>query len=423
MKIDYQEEGASLRHLDIELPAGDLEAEFEKGVGRLSKSIRLPGFRKGKIPKDVIRARFRGDVLKEAVSDLVPHALGEALKERNLYPLDDPRISKLESELGKPLRFRASFEVMPEIELRLYKGLEVEAPSTSVTDEEVAAGIDALREQHARFDPIEGRGARDGDIVMGDLSEEPRGGGKGQKHEGVTIEVGSGSYHPALHEQLQGKSPGAVIRFAADFPAEHASRARAGKTYDAEFHLLELKQKVLPDADDELAKDLGEYTTLDDLKADLRRRAEERARHGDEQELRRRLLAKLVESNAFEAPSSLVELELDSRIENTVRDLVQQGIDPKASGIDWSKVRSNERESADGAVKAMLLLDRIAEREGLFASEEEVEAEIGRYAEALEKSPAALRAQLSKDGTLDRIRGRIRREKAVDFIKQHAKLH
>jgi trigger factor len=179
---------------------------------------------------------------------------------------------------------------------------------------------------------------------------------------------------------------------------------------------------VLPDADDELAKDLGEYTTLDDLKADLRRRAEERARHGDEQELRRRLLAKLVESNAFEAPSSLVELELDSRIESTVRDLVQQGIDPKASGIDWAKVRANERESAAGAVKAMLLLDRIAEREGLFASDEELEAEVGRYAEALEKSPAALRAQLSKDGTLDRMRSRIRREKAVDFIKQHAKL-
>jgi len=422
MKTEYLEEGSSLRHLDIELPADALADEFEKGVGRLSRTIRLPGFRKGKIPKDVIRARFRGDVLKEAVSDLVPHALGEALKERNLYPLDDPRISKLETELGKPLRFRASFEVMPEVEAKVYQGLEVEKPSTEVTDEQVAAGIETLREQHARFDPIEGRGAQDHDFVMGDLTERPQGGGKAEKHEGVTIEVGSDSYHAALHGELQGKSPGEVLRFTASFPAEHPARARAGKNYDVEFHLLELKQKVLPEADDELAKDLGEYQTLEELKAELRRRGEERAHHEDEQELRRRLLSKLVEANTFDAPISLVEMELDSRLESTAREFHQQGIDPNATGIDWRKVRENERESAASAVRATLLLDKVAEREGLGATEEEVETEIGRYAEALEKSPAALRAQMAKDGTLDRVRGRIRREKAVDFIKQHAKL-
>ncbi|HEY7820909.1 MAG TPA: trigger factor [Vicinamibacteria bacterium] len=422
MKIDYLEEGPSLRHLDIELPADALADEFEKGVGKLSRTIRLPGFRKGKIPKDVIRARFRGDVLKEAVSDLVPHALGEALKERNLYPLDDPRISKLESELGKPLRFRASFEVMPDIEAKVYEGLEVEAPQTAVTDEQVEAGIEAVREQHARFDPIEGRGAQDRDFVMGDLTERPAGGGKAEKHEGVTIEVGSDSYHPSLHEALQGKSPGDVLRFTASFPADHPARARAGKSYEVEFHLLELKQKVLPEADDELAKDLGEYQTLDELKAYLRARGEERARHEDEQELRRRLLAKLVEANPFDPPLSLVELELDSRLEATARDLHQQGIDPNATGIDWRKVRENERESAAASVRASLLLDRIAERESLAATEAEVDAEVGRYAEVLEKSEAALRAQMAKDGTLDRVRGRIRREKAVDFIKQRAKL-
>lgn len=422
MKVDYLEEGSSLRHLDIELPADTLAEEFEKGVGRLSRTIRLPGFRKGKIPKDVIRARFRGDVMKDAVSDLVPHALGEALKERNLYPLDDPRISKLESELGKPLRFRASFEVMPEIEAKVYQGLEVEAPSTAVTDEQVDAGIEALREQHARFDPIEGRGAADHDVVMGDLTERPQGGGKAEKHEGVTIEVGSDSYHSALHQQLQGKSPGDVLRFTASFPAEHPAKARAGKTYEVEFHVLELKQKVLPEADDELAKDLGEYQTLAELKDELRRRAEARARHEDEQELRRRLLAKLVEANPFDAPSSLVEQELDSRLEAAARDLYQQGIDPNSTGIDWRKVRENERPASVEAVRATLLLDKVAEREGLSATEEELSAEISRYAEALEKSPTALRAQMAKDGTLDRVRGRIRREKAVDFIKQHAKL-
>jgi trigger factor len=306
--------------------------------------------------------------------------------------------------------------------VKVYEGLEVEVPKTEVTDEQVAAGVEALREQHARFDPIEGRGAADHDFVMGDLVERPEGGGKAEKHEGVTIEVGSDSYHSSLHEALQGKSPGDVLRFTADFPADHAAPARAGKTYGVEFHLLELKQKVLPEADDELAKDLGEYQTLEELKAEMRRRAEERAGREDEQELRRRLLSKLVEANPFDPPSALVEHELDSRLESTARDLYQQGIDPNATGIDWRKVRENERESAASAVRASLLLDKIAEQHGLSVPEDEIEAEIGRYAEALEKSPAALRAQMAKDGTLDRVRGRIRREKAVDFIKQHAKL-
>lgn len=422
MKVDYVEEGSSLRHLDIELPPEDLQAEFDKEVARLSRTVRLPGFRKGKIPKDVVRARFRSDVLSHAVKDLVPNALSQALKERNLYPLDDPRISQLESELGKPLKFRASFEVMPEIEVRDYQGLEVEKPSTEVTDEQVDKAIEALREQNARFDPIEGRGAQDGDFVMGDLVERPTGGGKAEKHDGVSIEVGSDSYHPALHEQLQGAKPGDVLRFTASFPADHPNRSRAGKSFEAEFHLLELKEKVLPTADDEWAKDLGEYDTLAELSADLRKRAEERARHDDEQELRRRLLKKLVEANSFDAPSSLVELELDSRLEAVARDLYQRGIDPNSAGIDWQGLRHNEREAATEAVKSSLLLEKIADKEALTVSEEELSAEIERFAGALDKSASAVRAQMAKDGSLDRLRGRLRREKAVDFIKQHAKL-
>jgi trigger factor len=422
MKVDYLEEGSSLRHLDIELPPSDLEDEFEKGVGRLSRTLKLPGFRKGKIPKDIIRSRFRSDVLSQAVQDLVPNALGQALKERSLYPLDDPRISKLESELGKPLRFRASFEVMPSIEARDYRGLEVEEPKTSVTDEQVDKGVEALREQHARFDPIEGRGARDGDFVMGDLEERSADGGKPQKHEGVNIEVGSDSYHRALHEVLQGAKPGDVVRFTASFPADHGSRARAGKTFEGDFLVHELKEKVLPAADDELAKDLGDYETLAELRAGLRQRAEERAAHEDRQERRRRLLARLVEVNPFDPPASLVELELDSRIEAAGRDLYQRGVDPNAAGIDWSAVRKNEKASADTAVRATLLLEKIAEQEGLSVSEEEVSAELGRYAEALEKSKEALRAQMTKDGSLERLKGRLRREKAVDFITLHAKL-
>lgn len=422
MKVDYVEEGSSLRHMDIELPADDLHEEFEKGVRSLSRSVKLPGFRKGKIPKDVIRQRFRSNVLEQAIQDLVPKAVNEALRERELYPIDDPRISNLESSLGEPLRFRATFEVIPGIEVRDYKGIEATAQKTTVTDEQIEAGIEHLREQNARFDPIEGRGAQDHDIVLGDLVETPSGGGAEKRHEDVSIEVGTEAYHKSLHEMLQGAEPGAQITFTAAFDADGGDPERAGKSFDVTFDVKELKEKVLPDADDELAKDIGSFDTLDELKAEFRSQAEKRAEREDEQHLRAQLIQKLIDANAFDPPETLTEREIDSRLEAAARDLYQKGVDPTKAGIDWNAVRTEQRASAEAAVKATLLLDGLARQESIEVTEEEVSAELEKASEALEKSPEALRAQMMKDGSLERLTGRLRREKAVDFIKQHAKL-
>ena len=422
MKVDYVEEGSSLRHMDIELPADDLHEEFEKGVRSLSRSVKLPGFRKGKIPKDVIRQRFRSNVLEQAIQDLVPKAVNEALRERELYPIDDPRISNLESNLGEPLRFRATFEVIPGIEVRDHKGIEATAQKTTVTDEQIEAGIEHLREQNARFDPIEGRGAQDHDIVLGDLVETPSGGGAEKRHEDVSIEVGTEAYHKSLHEMLQGAEPGAQITFTAVFDADGGDPERAGKSFDVTFDVKELKKKVLPDADDELAKDIGSFDTLDEIKAEFRSQAEKRAEREDEQHLRAQLIQKLIDANAFDPPETLTEREIDSRLEAAARDLYQKGVDPTKAGIDWNAVRTEQRASAEAAVKATLLLDGLARQESIEVTEEEVSAELEKASEALEKSPEALRAQMMKDGSLERLTGRLRREKAVDFIKQHAKL-
>ncbi len=423
MKVDYVEEGSSLRHMDIELAADELNDQFEKGVRSLSRSVKLPGFRKGKIPKDVIRQRFRSDVLEQAIQDLVPKAVNEALKERELYPIDDPRVSNLESKLGEPLRFRATFEVIPSIEVRNYKDIEASEQKTIVTDEQIEAGIEHLREQNARFDPIEGRGAEDHDIVLGDLVETPSGGGAEKRHEDVSIEVGTEAYHKSLHEMLQGAEPGAEISFTANFDADGGDPERAGKSFDVTFHVKGLKEKVLPDADDELAKDIGSFDTLDEVKAEFRSQAEKRAEREDEQHLRTQLIQKLMDANAFDPPESLTEREIDSRLEAAARDLYQKGVDSTKAGIDWNAVRTEQRASAEAAVRATLLLDRIAQQESIEVTEAEVSAELQKASEVLEKSPEALRAQMMKDGSLEQLTGRLRREKAVDFIKQHAKLN
>ena len=422
MKIELVEEGSSLRHLDVELETERLAEEYEKGVARLRRTVKLPGFRKGKIPAEVIRRKFHSDVLSQAVQDLVSHTLAEALKERELYPLGDPRISDLESELGKPVKFRASFEVMPRVEASDYRDLEATERKTEVTEEQVDAGVEQLREQNARFDPVEGRGAQDHDFVMGDLTETGPDGGEPRKHEGVTIEVGSEAYHAKLHEALQGAEAGADVSFTAAFPAEHQDPERAGKTFEASFLVHEVKEKVLPEADDELAKDLGDFDTLDEVRAELRKQGEARAKHDDEQDLRGQLLDQLVAKNPFDPPSSLVDYEVESRLQSAAQDLQRRGIDPAQAGVDWNALRTEQRASAEAAVKATLLLDSIVEQESIEETEEELSAEIGRAAEALQKGPEAVRAQMMKDGTLDRIRSRLRREKAVDFIKSHAKL-
>ena len=422
MKVDYAEEGSALRHLDFELPAEDLNDEFEKGVIKLRKSVKLPGFRKGKIPKDVIRSRFHSDVLEQAVHDLLNKAVHDALEERELYPLGDPQISNLEPKLGEPLKFRASFEVMPDVHAKDYEGLEVTEQKTEVSEEQIDSGIEHLREQNARFDPIEGRGALDHDFVMGDLVETPSGGGAVERHEGVSFEVGSEAYHEALHEKLQGAEAGAPVSFSVSFPAEHGDPERAGKSFDVVFEVKELKQKVLPEADDEFAKDMGDYDTLDEVRAGLRSQAEERARHDDDQHLRSQFLEKVIAANPFDAPASLVEHELDGRVEAAARDLYHRGIDPRQTGIDWGKVRDEQRASAENAVKATLLLNSIVKQEKLEETEEELSVEVEKASKMLEKSVEASRAQMMKDGTLEQVRGRLRREKAVDFIKLRAKL-
>ncbi len=422
MKVDYVEEGSALRHFDVELASETLAEEFEKGVTRLRRTVKIPGFRKGKTPKDIIRNRFHSDVLNQAVQDLVEQTLRDALEEREIHPLGDPRISNLESELGKPLRFRASFEVMPKIEAKDYEGLAATEQKTEVTEEQIDAGVDHLREQHARFDPVEDRGAKDGDIVVGDLTETRDGDGDTKTHEGVSLEVGSEAYHPGLHEKLQGAHPGDELKFSVSFAAELDDPERAGKTFSGVFALKELKEKVLPEADDELAKDVGEFDTLADVRAELRKQAEARARNEDEQHLRSQLLEQLVKANPFDAPGMLVDYEVQGRLESAARDLHQRGIDPSQAGIDWNQMRDEQRASAENSVKATLLLDSIVEQENLEETEEALTAEISRAAEALEKSVEAIRAQMMKEGTLERIRSRLRRELAVDFIKLHAKL-
>lgn len=422
MKVECVEEGLSKRHLDIELPVEQVSEAYEKQVKRLSQSIKIPGFRKGKIPKDMVRTRFRSDILNQIAQDLVPDALQRAINEKGLNPIGEPEIGELDIDADKPLRFRASFDVMPQIEVGDFKGLEVTQRRTEVGEDEIDKRLESLRERAARFDPVEGRGIRDGDFVMGAVQEQPTAGGPPQRQDGAVIEVGKGAYHPTLDEKLQDANVGDTVSFQATFPADHSDHEKAGKTYDVTIEVKEVKEKVLPELDDDLAKDLGDFENLEDLRKRVREQAEAEAQAGDEQHLRNQLLEKLIEANPFDAPESLVEHELHRRVEELARSFVDRGLDPSGSGIDWQDVRERQRDSAKESVKATILLDRIIEQEGIKEAEEEVDKEVERIAADVKKKPEVVRAQLMKEGGLDGLRRRIKRDKAFDLLRQGARI-
>jgi trigger factor len=422
LKVECVEEGSSKRHLDIELPVERVSEAYEKEVRRLSRTIKIPGFRKGKVPKDMVRTRFRSDILNQVAQDLVPDALQRALNEKGLNPIGEPEIGKLDLDTDKPLRFRASFDVMPQVEVGRFKGLEATERKTEVSEDDIDARLQSLRERAARFDPVEGRGIRDGDLVMGSVQEQPVAGGPPQRQDGAVIEVGTRSYHPTLDEKLQGAHPGDTVSFQATFPPEHRDREKAGKTFDVTVEVKEIKEKVLPELDDELAKDLGEFESFEELKKHVQEQAEAEAKAGDEQHLRNELLQKLIEANPFDAPESLIEHELDRRLEDLARSFIDRGLDPGGSGIDWRDVRERQRESATESVKATILLDRIVEQEAVKETEEEVDNEVERIAANVKKTPAVVRAQLMKEGGLDRVRRHIKRDKAFDLLRQNARI-
>lgn len=423
LKVEYVEEGLCRRHLDVEVPAETVTEAFDKQVARYSRTLRLPGFRKGKIPKDLVKNRYRAEILNQIVQDIVPDALGRALDQRSLRPISEPEIGQLDVHVGKPLRFRASFEVMPRIEVKDYKGLEVKQSSAEVAEGEVEKRLEALRERAATYAPVEDRGAKDGDFVRIDIRERPaEGKGRERAQEGVLVEVGSDAYHPALHEALQSTEPGDTPSFTASFAGDHPDSERAGHTFEVDLEVKELKEKVLPALDDDFAKDLGELESLAQLREQVRKQAEAEAKHQADQDVQQQLMEKLLEANPFEPPRALVEHELDRRVEDLARSLIDRGVDPRKAGIDWAELRESQRESATRSVAATMLLDRLAEQEQLRESEEDVDREVEAIAKQVKKGTEAVRAQLMKDGTLERIRRRLRRELAVDLLRQNARI-
>jgi trigger factor len=411
------------REIQVEIPADEVTRTTESLVQKYQKLARLPGFRRGHVPASIIKQRFSEDIKSEVVETLVPRYFRQEAEKKGLVPVSQPRVTDLHIHDGEPLTFKASFEIMPEVKVEGYKDLRADKPEISVTDAEVEETLNGLREQHAAFNPVEGRALADGDFAQVSLDGMPKEGDPAAKAQPVhmdeiLVEIGGKTTMHEFTENLRGANPGDEKTFDVVYPEDYSDKRLGGKTFSYTVKVHAIKQKTLPELNDEFAKELGaEFSSMDEVKKRIREGMESEKKHRAEHEAKDKLLAELVKRHDFAVPESLVEHQIDVRLERGLRALAAQGMRSEdMKKMDLNRLRAGQREQAVHEVKASLLLDKIADAEKIEVGNEEIDREIDALAQQSKQTPDAIRARLTRDGALDRIRNRIRNEKTLNFL-------
>ena len=401
------------------MPVEEVEAETGRALEKVKQRAKLPGFRPGKAPASIIRQHYSSDIRRQVLETLVPKYLNNRFEAENLKVVGQPDISDVHFEAGEPLRFKAEFEVVPQIELQDYKDLSVPYHDPEVTDAEVDKRIEELRQQKAEFVNEDPRPVQDGDFAV--LSLESLGeDGPPVKQDELSLEVGGADTLEGFTENLRGMSPGEEKEFDVAYPEDYGQEKLAGKT--VRFHALVkgIRRKELPEVNDEFAQDLGDYRTVDELREALRKSLFAQKQYEAQQDAKNKLVDKIVDMHDFPVPEVFVDQQIRNRVEQRLRLLADQGIDPKSLNLDWKKVKESQGDKAMREVKASMLLSRIAEREAIAATRDEVDREVERIAKQQREPFAAVRLRFEKDGTLGRIASHIQTEKTLNFLFEHA---
>jgi trigger factor len=421
MKTELTDVSETQKTLTIEIPTDVVDAEIDRVAHGYTRHARIPGFRPGKVPRTLVKQRFRDQILHDVMHDLIPRAVDEALTERGLEPVDTPDIRDVDLAEGRPLTFTAAFETVPEFDAGDLSSLTVPQPPTVVGEEAVDRTLQRLRERASKFETVEGRPSADGDTVLLSIDRTGPDGVVDHRDE-TAIEIGAADNPPGFDANLVGLSEGESRTFTVQLPDTYPAPELAGTTQTYAVTLKGIRRRVLPDLDDELAKDIGPFESLAALRDRVHADLEEDARESARRQVRAELIRQLAQRMPFDVPASLVEREMDRRVQELARQLMSQNIDPRNAGIDWAQLRESQRVPAREAVAGALVLDQIARREEITVSQEDVDKEIEELAGRAGRTPAALRAQLDKEGGIARFSVGLRRERAVDLALSRAKM-
>ena len=426
MKSEIVDVNQTRRDLTIEVPSTVVDEAIGHAAAKLGRAAKIPGFRPGKVPVNVIRQRFRPQIMQDVAEHLVSKAVGDALVEKGVEPIETPDIKDLVLEEGKPLTFKATFDVVPSFDPGDLSTIEATEPSRAIEDDAVNQSLERLRERNARYEAVEGGAVDAGHTVV--VALERRGTDKEgkpgdvDKHEQVNIELGAPSNPPGFDAEVIGMTPGSSKSFTITYPEDYTIPELAGGKVDYTVNLKEIKKRVIPALDDELAKDLGDFSSLEELRKRVREDLEHEAMHAAERQLRQDVLKQLATRVPFPVPASLVEREIDRRLEDFARRLMDQRIDPRQANIDWNAFREGQRAPATEAVASAIVLDEIAKRDEITVADEDLNAELERYAQQTGHSVASIRARLQKDGELGRLAAGLRRDKAIAHVLSKASI-
>ena len=423
VKTEFADLSETKKSVAVEIPSDIVDAQIDRVARSYSRQARIPGFRQGKVPATLIKKRFREQILHDVANDLIPRAIDEALRERGLEPVDTPDVRDVTLDEGQALTFTATFETLPPIDPGPLDTISLRRPAVTLEENAVEQTLTQLQNRAARYEPIEGRGIEEGDTVTLDIERMPTAAGeKPDHHHDVVVEIGGKANPPGFDEQLKGLEAGTNKTFTIHYPDDYAVKEMAGTSVEYTVAVKDLRKRVLPALDDEFAKDVGEFETLqalrDRVSEDLQREAEAEA----DRNLRGELLKQLAARVVVDIPDSLVEREIDRRTEEFARRLMDQNIDPQRANIDWDQFRDSQRDASRESVKSALVLDEISRREHVTVSDEDIEKDVARYAERSGLSPAAVRARLEKEGALSRLSAGLRREKTMDYVLSQAQV-
>ena len=405
--------------LEISIPVEVVEKETAKVAEQFREKVHLKGFRAGKAPMSLIRKNYDTDIRQKVVENLIPKAVDDRIAAEQLRAISRPNVTDLHFHDGKDLHFKAQFEVFPQFEIPNYNGVEVVYKEPEVTDEDVSKRIDEIRDTKATYANVDPRPLADGDYAVVSL-ESLSGTDEGIKADEVQVLIGGPETLPGFTENLTGSSPGDDKEFDVTYPADYGRETLAGKTVRFKVGVKGLRRKDLPELNDEFAQDLGDFRTLDEVKDAVRKSILAQRQNDAQREAKDKIIEKLVDTNEFPVPEIFVDRQIENRVEQRLRSLQAEGVDPKSFKLDWDKVKAAQKDAALREVKASLVLGKVAEKESINATNEEVDRELDRIARQEKQPVAVLRRKLTENGELSRIASHIQTEKTLNYLFEHA---
>ena len=417
MKVEVASKSSCQRAVSVEVDSESLKPEYLAVCSKYQQQARVPGFRRGKTPMSIVLQRFKSEIREDFLEAAVQKHLLEAIKAEKLEPLNHPHIHNLDYNEGATLRFTAEFEVLPELNLSSYRGLEVERVPVEVKEEEVDAAIKAMQDRMAQYVPVSGRAIQTGDFAVisyvGKFADPSK---KDIEAKDIYCEVGSDNTLAEFNENLVGAQAGDKKSFAVKYPNDFPNKELAGTEVHYDIEIQDIRQKQVPQLNDEFAKDAGQYGSLEELRSKVRESItsrKEQAAHSDMQE---KLVESIIQQNPFDVPAVMVKKQTENRLNDYVRSLIARGVHPKTLDIDWAQFQERQKELAVTDVKVALVLEHIAEKENITVTEDELDEDISKRAQETHQAFEAVKSRLTKEGATDKIRDRIRNKKSLDLL-------